>query len=80
MGSSRSRPRRKKGQELHPQHLPKVGSTTENERLLHEERHAVMEQMGLGRAPTAAKTLLTVAIVVLVVGALLGFTLLAVWR
>ena len=80
MGSSRSRPRRKKGEPLHPDHLPKVGSSTENERLLHEEQHAVMEQMGLGGAGTGAKAIVTGLIVVLVVGALIGLTLLTVWR
>ena len=81
MGSNKSKPRKKKGgQQHHPQHLPKVGSSTENERLLHEEQHAVMEQMGMGHAGTGAKTLVTIVIVVLVVGALLGLTLLTVWR
>jgi hypothetical protein len=80
MGSSRSRPRKKKGATHQPQHLPKVGSSTENERLLHEERHAVLDQVGLGGAGTATKTIVTALIVVLVVGALLGLTLLTVWR
>jgi hypothetical protein len=82
MGSSTSRPRKKKkgGAQHHPQHLPKVGSSTENERLLHEERHAVIEQMGLGGAGTGAKAIVTGLIVVLVVGALIGLTLLTVWR
>jgi len=82
MGSSTSRPRKKKkgAQQHHPQHLPKVGSATENERLLHEEQHAVLDQMGFSGAGTAAKTFITIVIVVLVVGALLGLTLLTVWR
>jgi len=82
MGSSTSRPRKKKkgGGQHHPQHLAKVGSSTENERLLHEEQHAVLDQMGFGGAGTGAKTFITIVIVVLVVGALLGLTLLTVWR
>ena len=80
MGSNRIRPRKKKGATHQPQHLPKVGSATENQRLLHEEQQAVLDQMGVGRAGTAAKTIVTALIVVLVVGALLGFTLLTVWR
>jgi len=72
MGSSTSKPRKKKtGAQHHPQHLAKVGSATENERLLHEEQHAVLDQMGVGRAGTAAKTIVT---------ALIGFTLLTIWR
>jgi hypothetical protein len=81
MGSSTSKPRKKKkSAPNHPQHLPKVGSATENQRLLHEEQHAVLDQMGLGRSGSGTRTLVTVVIVVLVVGALLGLTLLTVWR
>jgi len=80
MGSNRSKPRKKKGAQHHPQHLPKVGSATENERLLHEEQHAVLDQMGFGGSGTGAKTFITIVIVMLVVGALLGLTLLTVWR
>jgi hypothetical protein len=80
MGSNRIRPRKKKGASHQPQHLPKVGSATENERLLHEEQHAVLDQMGVGHSGTAAKTVVTALIVILIVGALLGFTLLTVWR
>ena len=78
MGSNRSKPRKKKGGQ-HPQHLPKVGSSTENERLLHEEQHAVLAQMGVGNAGTPVKVLAVILIVVLVVGALLAFGL-VVWR
>lgn len=82
MGSSTSKPRKKKkgGAQHHPQHLPKVGSATENEHLLHEEQQAVFAQMGFGGAGSGTRTLVTVVIVVMVVGALLGLTLLTVWR
>jgi hypothetical protein len=81
MGSNRSRPRRKKkGSQHQPQHLPKVGSATENERLLHEEQHAVLDQMGMGGAGSGLKTIVTVVIVVLVVGAVFSLALLTVWR
>ena len=80
MGSNRSKPRKKKGGQHHPQHLPKVGSATENQRLLHEERHAVADQMGFGGSGTGTRVIATGLIVVLVVGALLGLTLLTVWR
>ena len=80
MGSNKSRPRKKKGAQhpQHPQHLPKVGSATENERLLHEEQHAVLDQMGLGRSGSGTRTLATVIIVIFAVGAVLGLTLLTV--
>jgi hypothetical protein len=34
----------------HSRHLPKVGTATENEWALHEEREAVLDQMGVGNA------------------------------
>ena len=77
MGSNKSRPRKKKGSQ-HPQHLPKVGSATENERLLHEEQHAVLDQMGLRHSGSGTRTLATVVIVIFAVGAVLGLTLLTV--
>jgi hypothetical protein len=78
MGSNRSKPRKRKNGAQHPQHLPKVGSATENDRLLHEEQHAVLDQMGLGHAGSGTRTLATVVIVIFAVGAVLGLTLLTV--
>ena len=71
MGSKGSKPRKPK----HSQHLPKVGSATENERLLHDERQAVLGQMGVGNASSATKIVVTVIVVALVVAALSGFLL-----
>ena len=75
MGSKGSKPRKPK----HSQHLPKVGTATENKRLQHEEESAVLKQMGLGTGSSStAKIALTVFIVVMVVGgiiALLALTL-----
>lgn len=78
MGSNKSKPRKRKKGAHQPQHLPKVGTKTENERLLHEEQHAVMSQMGLGNAGSGTRTVATIVIVLLVVGALLGLTMLTV--
>ena len=50
MGSKGSKPRKPK----HSQHLPKVGTATENQRLLHEEENAVLRQMGLGKGSSSA--------------------------
>ena len=44
MGSKGRKPRKAK----HSQHLPKVGTATEDQRLLHEEQHAIGDVMGLG--------------------------------
>ena len=64
----------------HSQHLPKVGSATENERLLHEEREAVLGQMGLRDAPSGVKIAATIVTVVLAVGAIVGLGLLIVFH
>jgi hypothetical protein len=76
MGSKGSKPRKPK----HSQHLPKVGTSTENERLLHEERSAVLDQMGVGGASPAVKVGMTVIAVILVVGAILGLLFITIWR
>ena len=71
MGSSGSKPRKKKSQSQ-PQHLPKVGTASENERLLHEEQHTVAAQMGLGNSSTATKTIVMAIIIFILVVAILG--------
>ena len=67
MGSSGSKPRKKKSGKNSPQHLPKVGSATENQRLLHEEQHAVAAQMGLGNASAGTRKVLMIGVVVILV-------------
>ena len=76
MGSKGRKPRKPK----HSQHLPKVGTSTENERLLHEERQAVLGQMGVGHASSGVKAGVTAVVVVLIVAAILGLTLLIIFR
>ena len=71
MGSSGSKPRKKKSGKQ-PQHLPKVGTATENQRLLHEEQHAVAAQMGLGGAGAGTQKL-----VMIVIGVILVITILS---
>ena len=73
MGSSGSKPRKKKkSQGNQPQHLPKVGTATENERLLHEEQHAVAAQMGLGNVSWTTKTIVMAVVIFIVVAAIIG--------
>ena len=43
VGSKGSKPRKPK----HSQHLPKVGTKTDNERLMHEEHDAILDTMGM---------------------------------
>jgi hypothetical protein len=72
MGSSGSKPRKKKHKGNQPQHLPKVGTATENQRLLHEEQHAVADQMGMGNMSSGTKTILMGIAIFVVVAAILG--------
>ena len=66
---------RKARKPAHSQHLPKVGTAMENDRLQHEERQAVLGQMGMRNAPSGVKVAGTAVIVILVVAALLAFML-----
>jgi hypothetical protein len=68
MGSKGSKPRKPK----HSQHLPKVGTATENDRLLHEEQHAIGDVMGLGSSRWARLLVVGFA-AVLFAGAILAF-------
>jgi hypothetical protein len=52
VGSKGSKPRKPQ----HSQHLPKPGTKADNERLLHEERGAILDTMGMGNAGTGART------------------------
>src|SRR3954467_9742321 len=58
MGRANSGPR--KGKKKHPQHLAKVGTSTENERLQHAERRAVMANFGLGNASSTTRAVVFV--------------------
>jgi len=73
MGRKGRKPRKPE----HSQHLPKVGSATENERLLHEEREAVLGQMGVRDSWLGAKMAFTSVVVVVIVAAILGLLLIA---
>ena len=69
MGSKGSKPRKPS----HSQHLPKVGSATENRRALHEEQEAVLDQFGLKHAGSGTKVVLGSIVAILVIAALIGF-------
>ena len=64
MGSKGSKPRKPS----HSQHLPKVGTSIENERELHGEREAVLDQIGLAHRSKATRSIVLAIVVVLVVG------------
>jgi hypothetical protein len=69
MGRQGSKPRKPR----RSQHLPKVGTATENERALHGEREAVLDNMGLGSTGRGAKVILATIAVLIVVVAILAF-------
>lgn len=68
MGSKGSKPRKPS----HSQHLPKVGSATENQRAMHEEQEAVLGQLGLRHASTGTKVVVGTIVAILVLGAVFG--------
>ena len=68
MGSKGSKPRKPQ----HSQHLPKVGSSTEDERLMHEEHQAIADVMGVGGASQWMKVVVIGIALVLLIGAVLG--------
>ncbi len=74
MGSKGKKPRKPS----HSQHLPKVGTAPETQRLLHEEHQAILDTMGVGSAGKGLKAAVWVVGALLVVGALAGFIILAV--
>jgi hypothetical protein len=76
MGSKGARPRKAE----HSLHLPKVGTATENERLLHDEQRAVLDQMGVGHASRGVKRVVAVVAVVLVGAAIVGLMAVMVFR
>jgi hypothetical protein len=77
MGSKGSKPRKPQ----HSQHLPKVGSAPENERLQHAERHAVVDNMSFGgRSGKKSGVVIGTIAVIFVIGAIGGLILLVALR
>jgi hypothetical protein len=70
VGSRGNKPRKPK----HSQHLPKVGTAPETQRLERDEAAAVLDNMGLRGAPSWARIAAGVIAVLLVVGAVIGLT------
>jgi len=68
MGSRGQKPRKPE----HSEHLPKVGTATENERALHEEREAVLDNIGLAGTPSWLKLTIGVVAVLVVIGAVIA--------
>jgi hypothetical protein len=62
----------------HSQHLPKVGTKAERDRIQHEERSAILDTMGLGGSGKGTRTTFWVIGAILLVGALGGLIILTV--
>jgi hypothetical protein len=62
----------------HSQHLPKVGTKAERDRMQHEERGAILDTMGLGGAGKGSRTAFWVIGGILLVGAILAFIIVTV--
>jgi len=72
MGRSGQKPRKGK----HAQHLAKVGTPAENQRLQHAEREAVLENMGIRGANGLLRVVLYAVVALAVVGAIYGLLVL----
>jgi len=73
MGRSGQKPRKGK---KHPQHLAKVGTPAENARLQHDEREAVLENMGMGGASGWLRVVVYAVVALVVAGAIYGLLVL----
>jgi hypothetical protein len=78
MGSNRSKARTKHGKQVHAQHLPKVGTPAEHRQ--HEEREAVLDNMGLAGASHSTRVVLGVIAAIVVVAAILALLGLTIFR
>jgi hypothetical protein len=63
VGSKGSKPRKPS----HSQHLAKVGTKTENQRLQRAERHAVADNVGIGGMSSGLSVVLTLILAALFV-------------
>ena len=75
MGSNKSRPRTKRGKQVHAQHLPKVGTPEEREQ--HGERDAVLDNLGLGGASNTTRMVLGIVAVLVIAAAIVGLLILS---
>ncbi|HEY3830700.1 MAG TPA: hypothetical protein VGO03_00235 [Acidimicrobiia bacterium] len=76
MGRANQRTRKGK----HPQHLAKVGTSTENDRLQHAEGRAVLANMGLGGASGSTRVVAYVVLGLIAAAAIWALMALTVLR
>jgi len=74
VGSKGKKPRKPS----HSQHLPKAGTKTDTQHLMHEEHQAMLDTMGLGGAGKGTRGVVWVVGALLLVGAIVGLVILTV--
>ncbi len=62
----------------HSQHLPKAGTKTDQQRLMHEEHGAILDTMGLGGAGRGTKSAVWIIGGLLLVAAIAALVILTV--
>ena len=74
VGSKGKKPRKPS----HSQHLPKVGTKTEEERMMHEEHQAILDTMGMGGLGKGGRSVVWIVGIIMLAAAVIGFVILTV--
>jgi hypothetical protein len=72
---SKGRKPRKPG---HSQHLPKVGTRTEEQRMMHEEHQAILDTMGVGGLGKGGRGVVWIVGAVMLAAAIIALVILTV--
>ena len=76
--AARGKQRQEARKPSHSQHLPKAGTKTDQQRLMHEEHGAIMDTMGMGGAGKGARARSGSSAPILLVAAILALVILTV--
>ena len=74
VGSKGKKPRKPS----HSQHLPKVGTRTEEQRMMHEEHDAILDTMGMGGLGKGGRSVVWIVGAVMLAAAIVGLVILTV--
>jgi hypothetical protein len=74
VGSKGKKPRKPS----HSQHLPKVGTRTEEQRMMHEEHEAILDTMGMGGLGKGGRGVVWLVGAVMLAAAIVGLVILTV--
>ena len=72
VGSKGKKPRKPS----HSQHLPKVGTKTEEERMMHEEHQAILDTMGMGGLGKGGRSVVWIVGILMLVAAIVALIIL----